>query len=88
MRTTEKTGLGPAAPRKLGPAAPRKPAMHPLDAWLRRELQTLYPGSAGEPLPRDMAELASRLEAVLSRTDDREGALDGQDSGGRADAEQ
>lgn len=40
-------------------------APHPLDSWLKRELQALYGESERETLPPDLAELAERLEAQL-----------------------
>ncbi|MGM0583878.1 MAG: hypothetical protein ACQEUZ_04445 [Pseudomonadota bacterium] len=43
-----------------GPGAP-----HPLDAWLRRELQGPQGGSVPEPLPPGIADLARRLEEKL-----------------------
>lgn len=66
-RTTEKTG-----PRT---EAPRNPAVHPLDAWLRRELQAMYGGCAREPLPSGIADLATRLENALGRPEHREPGL-------------
>lgn len=36
-----------------------------LDAWLRRELESLYDDTSGEELPPGIAELAARLEAKL-----------------------
>ena len=66
-RTTEKT-----EPRR---DAPRNAAIHPLDAWLRRELQAMYAGSAREPLPSGIADLAARLEKALDRQDHRERGL-------------
>ena len=66
-RTTEKT-----RPRT---EAPRNAAIHPLDAWLRRELQAMYAGCAREPLPSGIAGLAARLEKALERQDRREHGL-------------
>ena len=45
---------------------------HPLDNWLKRELQTLYADFADEPLPPEMTELAARLEEKLRSASDRE----------------
>ena len=38
---------------------------NPLDAWLKRELQSLYAGSESDELPSEIAELAARLEKKL-----------------------
>jgi hypothetical protein len=43
--------------------APNAP--HPLDSWLKRELQALYGESARDALPPGIAELAARLEEKL-----------------------
>lgn len=40
-------------------------AVHPLDSWLKRELQGLDGAGEGEALPADIAELAARLEDKL-----------------------
>lgn len=40
-------------------------APHPLDAWLRRELQEPRGGAEPEPLPPGIADLARRLEEKL-----------------------
>jgi hypothetical protein len=39
---------------------------HPLDEWLRRELEALYADDEDQPLPPGMAELADRLEQALA----------------------
>ena len=44
---------------------------HPLNDWLRRELQGLYREACGEPLPDDIAELAARLEEKLKAANGR-----------------
>ena len=38
---------------------------HPLDDWLKRELQTHYAELEHETLPPEMAELAEKLERKL-----------------------
>lgn len=40
-------------------------ASNPLDAWLKRELQSLYSSSGRNELPPEIAELAARLEEKL-----------------------
>lgn len=45
--------------------AAEAPAPHPLDAWLKRELQALYGGPEQQALPPDIAELAACLEERL-----------------------
>lgn len=47
------------------------PSPHPLDEWLRRELETLFSDEKDEPLPPDMAELAVKLERALAKTPPR-----------------
>lgn len=42
-------------------------ASHPLDSWLRRELQGLCTESDHEPLPPGIAELAAQLEERLEK---------------------
>lgn len=39
---------------------------HPLDEWLRHELNSLFDTVRDGPLPPDMAELADRLESALA----------------------
>lgn len=46
-------------------AAAGPDAAHPLDSWLKRELQALDGADEGEELPADIAELAARLEDKL-----------------------
>lgn len=38
---------------------------HPFDRWLMRELAALHPEDAAGPLPDEMSDLATRLEARL-----------------------
>lgn len=42
-------------------------ASHPLDSWLRRELQGLCTESDDAPLPPGIAELAAQLEERLGK---------------------
>ncbi len=53
-----------AAGPDVGPDA-GPDAVHPLDSWLKRELQGLDGAGEGEALPADIAELAARLEDKL-----------------------
>lgn len=46
-------------------------ARHPLDDWLRRELQALCGDASGDPLPGDIAALAARLEEKLAEAGGR-----------------
>ncbi len=52
-------------------AANEPKAPHPLDQWLKRELQGLYAAGSGDGLPDDIAELAARLEERLKEAGDR-----------------
>lgn len=45
--------------------AAKERAPHPLDSWLRRELQALYGGPEQATLPPGIAELAAQLEQKL-----------------------
>ena len=47
-------------------------APHPLDRWLRRELESLYPAEPDAPLPPQMAELAERLQSALANGENSE----------------
>lgn len=49
-----------------GEAAP-----HPLERWMKRELQALHGDPASEPLPANIAVLAAKLQKKLKRRDDR-----------------
>lgn len=42
------------------------PSPHPLDEWLKRELETLFSEEEDEPLPPDMEDLAAKLERALA----------------------
>lgn len=62
---------------KVGPrtgAAGDRTMRHPLDDWLRRELQALCGDPSADPLPRDIAALAARLEQRLAAADGRDEA--------------
>lgn len=54
-----------ASPKRDAACEPS--ASHPLDSWLRRELQGLCTESDHEPLPPGIAELAARLEERLGK---------------------
>lgn len=43
-------------------------APHPMDSWLKRELQALYGGPEQAALPPGIAELAAQLEERLRQT--------------------
>lgn len=47
-----------------------------LDAWLRRELESLYDETADKELPPGIADLAKRLEAKLRSANGADGDID------------
>ena len=52
-------------PKAERDAAEGTDAPHPLDSWLKRELQALYGNAGPGELPDEIAELAMRLEEKL-----------------------
>lgn len=65
MTTIKRAQDGSGEPIRNG-AKTGKASMHPLDEWLRRELDSLFVAVRNDPLPPDIAELASQLERALA----------------------
>lgn len=63
-KATAKINLsGPSPGDDVKPARDR--SSHPLDSWLKNELESLYEDMESKPLPTSLAELAAELEAKL-----------------------
>jgi hypothetical protein len=62
-----RSGASPAD--ELKSAKHRRP--HPMDNWLKRELESLYVDMESHPLPSGLAELAAALEEKLKSAKSR-----------------